>query len=152
MSEAAIPGRRGFLSSFHYVTLVGGHVLAQLTLLGMLTFWGKPEISAWGWRVAFGIGGVAAIVVFWLRRSMDESLQSDSIDAARDGRAKASGSMRELFVNQWRPLLLCFLITAGGTVAFYTYSVNGPKMIQSAFAGDDVMTGTMINLLSLIHI
>ncbi|MEN5101511.1 MFS transporter [Stenotrophomonas sp. TWI273] len=146
MSEAAIPGRRGFLSSFHYVTLVGGHVLAQLTLLGMLTFWDKPEISAWGWRVAFGIGGIAAIVVFWLRRSMDESLQTDSIEAARDGRAKASGSMRELFVNQWRPLLLCFLITAGGTVAFYTYSVNGPKMIQSAFAGDDVMTGTMINL------
>ncbi len=146
MSEAAIPGRRGFLSSFHYVTLVGGHVLAQLTLLGMLTFWDKPDISAWGWRVAFGIGGIAAIVVFWLRRSMDESLQEDSIEAVREGRAKASGSMRELFVNQWRPLLLCFLITAGGTVAFYTYSVNGPKMIQSAFAGDDVMTGTLINL------
>ena len=43
-------------------------------------------------------------------------------------------------------LLLCFLITAGGTVAFYTYSVNGPKMIQSAFAGNDPMTGTLINL------
>ena len=146
MSEAAIPGRRGFLSSFHYVTLVGGHVLAQATLLAMLLLLDTSQISEWGWRVAFGIGGLAAIVVFWLRRSMDESLQSDSIDAARDGRAKASGSMRELFVNQWRPLLLCFLITAGGTVAFYTYSVNGPKMIQSAFAGDDVMTGTMINL------
>ena len=146
MSEAAIPGRRGFLSSFHYVTLVGGHVLAQLTLLGMLLLWDKPEISAWGWRIAFGIGGIAAIVVFWLRRSMDESLTSDSIEAAKDGRAKASGSMYELFVHQWRALLLCFLITAGGTVAFYTYSVNGPKMIQSAFAGNDVMTGTVINL------
>jgi len=146
MSETAIPGRRGFLSSFHYVTLVGGHVLAQLTLFTMLLFWDKPEISAWGWRIAFGIGGLAAIVVFWLRRTMDESLGEDSIEAARGGRAKASGSMRELFVNQWRPLLLCFLITAGGTVAFYTYSVNGPKMIQSAFAGTDVMTGTLINL------
>ncbi|MCF7750417.1 MFS transporter [Bacillus subtilis subsp. subtilis] len=146
MSEAAIPGRRGFLSSFHYVTLVGGHVLAQLTLLGMLTFWDKPQISEWGWRIAFGIGGIAAIVVFWLRRSMDESLEVSSIEAAKEGRAKASGSMYELFVHQWRPLLLCFLITAGGTVAFYTYSVNGPKMIQSAFAGDDVMTGTLINL------
>jgi MHS family alpha-ketoglutarate permease-like MFS transporter len=146
MSEAAIPGRRGFLSSFHYVTLVGGHVLAQLTLLGMLLLWDKPEISAWGWRIAFGIGGIAAIVVFWLRRSMDESLTSDSIEAAKGGRAKASGSMYELFVHQWRALLLCFLITAGGTVAFYTYSVNGPKMIQSAFAGNDVMTGTVINL------
>lgn len=146
MSEAAIPGRRGFLSSFHYVTLVGGHVLAQLTLLAMLSFWDKPEISAWGWRIAFGIGGIAALVVFWLRRSMDESLQESSIEAAKEGRAKASGSMYELFVHQWRPLLLCFLITAGGTVAFYTYSVNGPKMIQSAFAGNDVMTGTLINL------
>ncbi|WP_269789806.1 MFS transporter [Stenotrophomonas sp. Iso1] len=146
MSEAAIPGRRGFLSSFHYVTLVGGHVLAQLTLLAMLSFWDKPEISTWGWRIAFGIGGIAALVVFWLRQSMDESLQASSIEAAKEGRAKASGSMYELFVHQWRPLLLCFLITAGGTVAFYTYSVNGPKMIQSAFAGDDVMTGTLINL------
>ena len=33
MSEAATPHRRGFLSSFQYVTLVGGHVLAQFTLL-----------------------------------------------------------------------------------------------------------------------
>lgn len=146
MSEAAIPGRRGFLSSFHYVTLVGGHVLAQATLLAMLLMLDPSQISEWGWRVAFGIGGLAAIVVFWLRRTMDESLESDSIQAAKTGGAAASGSIRELFVNQWRPLLLCFLITAGGTVAFYTYSVNGPKMIQTAFAGDDVMVGTLINL------
>ena len=152
MSEAALPGRRGFLSSFHYVTLVGGHVLAQLTLLLMLTFWGKPEISEWGWRIAFGIGGIAAVVVFWLRRGMDESLSESSIEAAREGKAQKSGSMYELFVHQWRPLLLCFLITAGGTVAFYTYSVNGPKMIQSAFAGDDPMTGTLINLGVLVFL
>ncbi|MEQ4576592.1 MAG: MFS transporter [Gammaproteobacteria bacterium] len=149
MSEAAIPGRRGFLSSFHYVTLVGGHVLAQATLLVMLQFLDVPQISEWGWRVAFGIGGIGAIVVFWLRRTMDESLHSESIAEARQGRARASGSMRELFLHQWKPLLLCFLVTAGGTVAFYTYSVNGPKMIQSAFAGDDVMAGTIINLAAL---
>ncbi len=32
--------------------------------------------------------------------------------------------MRELLTRYWRPLLLCFLITLGGTVAFYTYSVK----------------------------
>ena len=146
MSEAAIPGRRGFLSSFHYVTLVGGHVLAQATLLAMLLLLDTSQISEWGWRLAFALGGVAAIVVFWLRRTMDESLETESIEAAKTGGARASGSLRELFVNQWRPLLLCFLITAGGTIAFYTYSVNGPKMIQSAFAGGDAITGTWINL------
>ena len=150
MSEAAIPGRRGFLSSFHYVTLVGGHVLAQITLLLMLKFFDATQISQWGWRVAFAIGGIAAIVVFWMRRTMDESLGSDSIQAARSGQARASGSLRELFVHQWRPLLLCFLITAGGTVAFYTYSVIGPKMIQGLFADGDVMTGVVLNLIALI--
>jgi len=149
LSEAAMPGRRGFLSSFHYVTLVGGHVLAQLTLLAMLQWFDAAQISHWGWRVAFAIGGIAAIVVFWMRRTMDESLGADSIQAARRGQARASGSLRELFVHQWRPLLLCFLITAGGTVAFYTYSVVGPKMIQSRFAGDDAMTGVVINLIAL---
>ncbi|HEY0332266.1 MAG TPA: MFS transporter [Stenotrophomonas sp.] len=150
MSEAAIPGRRGFLSSFHYVTLVGGHVVAQTVLLLMLHFLEVPQISEWGWRVAFGLGGIGALVVFWLRRTMDESLSAASIEQAKQGKAGASGSMRELFVNQWRPLLLCFLITAGGTIAFYTYSVTGPKMIQTAFAGDDVMKGTYINLAALV--
>lgn len=149
LSEAAMPGRRGFLSSFHYVTLVGGHVLAQITLLGMLKLFDAAQISHWGWRVAFALGGVAAIVVFWMRQTMDESLRLDAIQAARRGQARASGSLRELLVHQWRPLLLCFLITAGGTVAFYTYSVVGPKMIQARFAGDDTMTGVVINLIAL---
>ena len=52
-------------------------------------------------------------------------------------------------MHQSRPLLLCFLVTAGGTIAFYTYSVTGLKMIQTAFAGNDVMAGTIINLVAL---
>ena len=147
MSEAAMPGRRGFLSSFQYVTLVGGHVLAQLTLLIMVLTLSPEQISEWGWRVAFGIGGVAAVVVFWLRRTMDESLRDDTIAAAKGSRG--SGSMRELLVHQWRPLLLVFLITMGGTVAFYTYSVNGPAIVKASFAGEDVVAGTIVNLIAL---
>ena len=146
---AALRGHRGFLSSFHYVTLIGGHVLAQALLLAMLLTVDTDAITDWGWRVAFGIGGLGALVVFWLRRSMDESLSSEAIARAREGGASAAGSLRELFVNQWRPLLLCFLITAGGTVAFYTYSISGPKIIQGMFAGGDALTGTCINLAAL---
>lgn len=149
MSEAAMPGRRGFLSSFHYVTLVGGHVLAQLTLLIMVLTMSDEAISSWGWRVAFGIGGVSALVVFWLRRTMDESLSSTTIEAVKSGDSRQSGSMKELLVRQWRPLALCIAITMGGTVAFYTYSVTGPNIIKKAFAGDDVITGTILNLVAL---
>jgi len=149
MSEAAIAGRRGFLSSFHYVTLVGGHVLAQLTLLLMLYFLDTTQISDWGWRVAFAIGGLGAVVVFWLRKGMDESLSAESIADARSGKSQKSGSLHELFIVQWRPLLLCIGITMGGTLAFYTYSVIGPKLVQGLFSGGDVMTGVVINLAAL---
>ncbi len=149
MSETAIAGHRGFLSSFHYVTLVGGHVLAQLTLMIMVVTMPPEEIAAWGWRVAFAIGGVGALVVLWLRRTMDETLETSTLEAVRTGQSQRSGSMRELLLHQWRPLLLCFLVTAGGTVAFYTYSVTGPSIVKKAFAGDDVLSGTIINLVAL---
>lgn len=148
MSEAATRERRGFFSSFQYVTLVGGHVLAQLTLLVMQLFLDREQIAEFGWRIAFLIGGVAAIVVFWLRRSMDESLSAEQLAAVRRGEDTGSGSLRELVTRYWRPLLTCFLVTIGGTIAFYTYSVNAPAIVKSTYA-DEGMTATWINLVSL---
>ena len=145
MSEAATAERRGFFSSFQYVTLVGGHVLAQLMLLTQQSLLTDQQIEDFGWRIAFAVGGVAAVVVLWLRTSMDESLKLDADD---DG-ARRSGSMVELFTAYPKQLLLCFLVTLGGTIAFYTYSINGPLIIKSAYEGEG-MTATWINLGSLV--
>jgi MHS family alpha-ketoglutarate permease-like MFS transporter len=148
MSEAATAERRGFFSSFQYVTLVGGHVLAQLTLLVLQTFLDKEQIEEFGWRIAFLIGGIAAVVVFWLRRSMDESLTPEQLEAVRRGEDDAAGSMRNLVVHHWRALLVCFGVTMGGTIAFYTYSVNAPAIVKTTFQ-DRGMTATWINLIGL---
>ena len=151
MSEAATRERRGFLSSFQYVTLVGGHVLAQFTLLIILTVFDDDQVHEFGWRIGFAVGGVAAIVVFWLRRTMDESLSEEHLEAIKTGQDRESGSMRALFTQYWKPLLLCFLITLGGTVAFYTYSVNAPAIVKTAY-GSQAMTATWINLAGLIFL
>ncbi|MBE1551056.1 MHS family alpha-ketoglutarate permease-like MFS transporter [Mycobacterium sp. OAS707] len=151
MSEAATRERRGFFSSFQYVTLVGGHVLAQFTLLIVLTAFDDKQVHEFGWRIGFAIGGVAAVVVFWLRRTMDESLSEETLAAVREGKDPGAGSMRELLTRYWRPLLLCFLITMGGTVAFYTYSVNAPTIVKTAYKSQ-AMTATWINLIGLIFL
>ena len=151
MSEAATRERRGFLSSFQYVTLVGGHVLAQFTLLIILTFLDDDQVHEFGWRIGFAVGGVAAVVVFWLRRTMDESLSEERLEAIKEGMDRQSGSLRELFTHYAKPLLLCFLITLGGTVAFYTYSVNAPAIVKSAYKSE-AMTATWINLVGLIFL
>lgn len=151
MSEAATRERRGFFSSFQYVTLVGGHVLAQFTLLVLDTLLTDEQLREFGWRIGFAIGGVAAVVVFWLRRSMDESLSEEQLAAIRSGEDTGAGSIRVLFTRYWKPLLLCFLITLGGTVAFYTYSVNAPAMVKATYK-DQAMTATWINLIGLIFL
>jgi len=152
MSEAATANRRGFFSSFQYVTLVGGHVLAQLTLLIALSVLDVEALNDWGWRIGFFIGGIAALVVLWIRRTMDESLSESHLQAIRDGKDQAAGSMKALFTTYWRPLLLVFLITAGGTIAFYTYTVNAPAIVKTTFGADGAMTATWINLLGLIFL
>lgn len=151
MSEAATRERRGFFSSFQYVTLVGGHVLAQFTLLIILTTLSTEQVHEFGWRIGFAIGGVAAIVVFWLRRTMDESLSEEQLEAIREGKDTSSGSLSELVTRYWRPLLLCFLITMGGTLAFYAYSVNAPAIVKTTYK-DQAMTATWINLIGLIFL
>lgn len=151
MSEAATRERRGFFSSFQYVTLVGGHVLAQFTLLIILTAFTTEQVHDFGWRIGFAIGGVAAIVVFWLRRTMDESLSEEQLEAIKTGKDTSSGSLGELLTRYPKALLMCFLITLGGTIAFYTYSVNAPAIVKTTYK-DQAMTATWINLFGLIFL
>lgn len=148
LSEAAVPKHRGFLASFHYVTLVGGHVLAQALFLALMLSTSKADISSWGWRLAFAIGGVGALIVLWMRRTMDESMSNDAIRSAK--KTKNSGSMVELVRHYWKELAACFLVTMGGTVAFYAYSVNGPNIIKATFAQSSPVMGSVISLIALI--
>lgn len=148
LSEAAVPKHRGFLASFHYVTLVGGHVLAQALFLALMLSTSQAAIGSWGWRLAFAIGGVGAIIVLWMRRTMDESMSQDDIESAK--KAKASGSMVELLSHYWKELAACFLVTMGGTVAFYAYSINGPNIVKSTFAQSNPVMGVVISLIALI--
>jgi len=51
--------RRGFYSSFQYVTLIGGQLIAlgiQLILQRWLLT--EEELHDWGWRIPFVIGTV----------------------------------------------------------------------------------------------
>ncbi|MEK7661617.1 MAG: MFS transporter, partial [Pseudomonadota bacterium] len=74
LSEMAGKANRGFYSSFQYVTLIMGQLLALAVLIliqnSALT---TAEISNWGWRIPFFIGAGLALVALYLRRQMEES-------------------------------------------------------------------------------
>lgn len=74
LSEMATADRRGFYSSFQYVTLIGGQLIA-LTVLILLqqVFLTEAQISDWGWRIPFIIGALCAVVAVYLRRNIEET-------------------------------------------------------------------------------
>jgi MHS family alpha-ketoglutarate permease-like MFS transporter len=73
MSEMAGKSRRGFWSSFQYVTLIAGSLTAQLVLVVLQQTMSEEALNAWGWRIPFFIGALLAVVVFWIRRRLEES-------------------------------------------------------------------------------
>ena len=88
LSEVATPGRRGFYSSFQYVSIVLGQLLALVVLIVLQQMLTEDQMYAWGWRVPFFIGAAAALVVLYLRRTMDES---DALRGREGGREEGRG-------------------------------------------------------------
>jgi uncharacterized integral membrane protein len=89
MSEVALRGRRGFFSSFQYVTLIGGQLLAVLLVVLLQQVLSETELRAWGWRVPFAVSAVAAVVAFWLRSSLHETLDAEVAAQEGAGRSRA---------------------------------------------------------------
>src|SRR6476660_7467424 len=73
MSEVALRGQRGFFSSFQYVTLIGGQLLAVLVIVVLEQLLSEAELKAWGWRIPFVIGAITAVVALFLRRTLHET-------------------------------------------------------------------------------
>lgn len=128
VSEMASTKHRGFWSGFLYVTLVGGQLAAmslQVLLQNMLS---EAELYAWGWRIPFVVGALLAVVVFWIRRGIEEtsSFTADATHEAERGRPLA------LVVDYPRETAIVLGLTAGGAVGFYTYAVYMQKLLVNS--------------------
>lgn len=103
------------------------------------------ELDAWGWRIAFAAGGLLAVVVFFIRRRLDETLSFKNV-AARSDRPKSTG--RNLFRDHPREALLVMALTAGGTASFYAYTIYLQKFLVNT-SGFDRETASRIMTLGL---
>jgi MHS family alpha-ketoglutarate permease-like MFS transporter len=73
LSEVAGKARRGFWSSFHYVTLIMGQLLALGVLILLQRTMSPEALQDWGWRIPFFVGAGLAVVVFWIRLGLQET-------------------------------------------------------------------------------
>jgi MFS transporter, MHS family, alpha-ketoglutarate permease len=126
LSEMAHGSRRGLWSSLQYVTLIAGQLLALGVLLILQATMERTELSAWGWRIPFAIGGLLSIGLLWLRRGLLET--RSFVDVASSGLASRSSAARLVRVHL-REAATVFGLTAGGTLAFYCYTTYMQKFL-----------------------
>ena len=147
LSEMATREHRGFWSSFQYVTLVMGHLLALLVLILLQrVFLTDEQLREWGWRIPFAIGAMAAVVALWLRRNM---VESESFSRSREigDPERKQGSLRALMQHP-RAVFTVIGLTMGGTLAFYTYTTYMHKFLVNS-AGMDSQTASLLNASTL---
>jgi MFS transporter, MHS family, alpha-ketoglutarate permease len=125
LSEIGFANRRGFYSSFQYLTLIGGQLIALgLLLLLQQVFLSPAELHAWGWRIPFFAGALLSLVALYLRNNLEET-------AAFEQHAKSierRGTIREL-LRYPRAIITVVGLTLGGTIAFYTFSTYMQKFL-----------------------
>src|SRR5688572_30118807 len=146
LSEMAGEKRRGFWSSFQYVTLIAGQLFALALLLVLQATMSEAALEGWGWRIAFAVGAVLAVVVFFIRRRLTETTSYERVAAMGEGRKKSSG--RNLILDHPREALLVVALTAGGTLAFYAYTTYMQKYLANS-AGFDRATASRIMTVAL---
>lgn len=124
LSEMATKDRRGFFSSFQYVTLISGQLIALAVLIVLQQTLTDEQLVSWGWRVPFVIGALCAVVALWLRRGMEETESFTQTQAA----SKKESTMAVLMRHP-KELLTVVGLTMGGTLAFYTYTTYMQKYL-----------------------
>ncbi|MDM0114243.1 MFS family transporter [Variovorax sp. J22R133] len=123
MSEIALRGQRGFFSSFQYVTLIGGQLLAVLVIVVLEQLLTEAELKAWGWRIPFVIGAITAVVAMYLRRALSET------HGEQGAKNKEAGTLAELFRNHKAAFFTVLGYTAGGSLIFYTFTTYMQKFL-----------------------
>ena len=147
LSEMAGQRLRGFYSSFQYVTLISGQLLALVVLLVLQRQLGTAALEDWGWRIPFAIGAALAVAAFWLRRGIEETPSFRA--AAAIGGPTITGSRVRDLLRYPRQVATVVGLTAGGTVAFYTFTTYAQKFLVNS-GGWSKADASRISALTLI--
>jgi MHS family citrate/tricarballylate:H+ symporter-like MFS transporter len=121
LSEIATPGNRGFYTSFQsssqqvaiFVAAVLGFVLSELMP--------AATVADWGWRIPFFVGCLIIPVIFFLRRTLEETPEFLAM--------KKHPTASEVFASataNWRIVILGMMIAVLTTTTFYFVTVYTP--------------------------
>lgn len=144
LSEMATKNHRGFFSSFQYVTLIAGQLVALLLLILLQqVFLTTEQLESFGWRIPFVVGALLSIVALYLRYGMQET--ESFLESKKN---KKDTNLLKLLLQYPKEIAVVVGLTMGGTIAFYTYSTYMQKYLVNT-VGFSKDAATLISAVTL---
>lgn len=126
LSEMAPKERRGLWSSLIYVSGTAGVLVGTLLGAILASFLDKDQMTSFGWRIPFILGGIFGFFAMYMRMKMEETETFVEAEAEIESEEFKPSLVRQILDH---PVLLLKVIglTVGGTVIYYVWAVSAPS-------------------------
>jgi MHS family proline/betaine transporter-like MFS transporter len=120
MVEQAPDGKRAFNAMWGSWGATLGTLLGSAVGFAVASVLTQEQMVAWGWRLAFIMGGFVAMVGLWLRRGHEEEHPV----------SQSKAPQKDIFTKHRWDVLRVALLNIGNTVAFYTIFVYAVSFLE----------------------
>ena len=135
LAEIATPKNRGFYCSFQAVSQALG-VVAATGLGALLTLsLTDEEMQSYGWRIPLIVGCAIIPILFWLRRSLQETEFFE-----KSTHARSTWEILGILGEHWQVLLIGVMLTILNTTTFYFVNTYTPTYGIRNFGMDPLGT------------
>jgi len=120
MVEQAPDGKRAFSAMWGTWGATLGTLLGSAVGFAVASMLTQEEMVAWGWRLAFIMGGLVAMVGLWLRRGHEEEHPV----------SQSKAPQKDIFTKHRWDVMRVALLNIGNTVTFYTIFVYTVSFLE----------------------
>jgi MHS family proline/betaine transporter-like MFS transporter len=120
MVEQAPDGKRAFSAMWGTWGATLGTLLGSAVGFAVASMLTQEEMVAWGWRLAFIMGGLVAMVGLWLRRGQEEEHPV----------SQSKAPQKDIFTKYRWDVMRVALLNIGNTVTFYTIFVYTVSFLE----------------------
>lgn len=131
MAEYAPDKRRGLYGSFLEFGTLGGYALGAAVVLILQVVLGDAAMEDWGWRIPFFVAGPLGAIGLYMRSKLDETPVYQDLENAGESEESATGGLRDLIVEYWRPILVMAGMVIPVNVVNYTLLVYMPTYLET---------------------
>ena len=121
LAENGPSHRKAFTAIWGSWGAVLGMLLGSAIGLATASLLGTEALEQWGWRIPFAVGGIVALVGWWIRRRLPADVPN----------APSKSPIREVLTNYRPHMLRIVLVNIGFGVAYYTVFVYAVTYIRN---------------------